>query len=739
MSRSNPSNSTFSLASPLKVGLVGAGYIAPWHAAAVQHHSSAELVAIADINPSTAKQAAESLGIAQHFGSVDAMLASADLDVVHVLVPPDFHAAVARQCITAGVHVFLEKPMGTSSQQCAELIDEAAVHNVKLGINHNFLFSRVYAELRRCIENGKVGRIDAIDIAWNKHLPQLNHGPHSNWMLREPSNLLLELGPHVVSPVLDLASFPEQITGIATHPITLPGDRSIMRNWVFSMTAGRVAVQTRFSLGSGMDEFYIHVRGSHGCATADIENSTFTLTRSTRYSIDFDRYHRLKKTSRDVNRQAKAGLWRYIASKLGLCKHGNAYGESISNAVADFYQSLLSGTPVSKRLSGPMGQSTIELCEQLGQCVSPPIASSQNGRPSKFQTPETIVIRHPQKDASKQNSTHAPPCLVLGGTGFIGQALVRRLCEQGRTVRCVVRRTRDVPDSLRHPNVELVQGDMANADDVAKALQGVEGVFHLARGMGKTWAEYVTFDVEPTIQIAKLCMDHHAGRLVYTSSIDAYYAGARAGTITETTPLDPRIEGRNLYAKSKAVIEDELDQLHRNHGLDVVITRPGIVIGKGGSPFHWGIGMWTGESFCQVWGDGNNKLPLVLVEDVAEGLIAAMHRPSIDGQSFNLIADPVLTANEYLRELQRISGIGIDTKPTMIWHFYLTDMAKWMVKTAVRHPERRQPSYRDWESRTQKAIFDCSHSKQVLGWQPHSDRKTLIQRGIEDAIEVSMA
>ncbi|GAA5509300.1 NAD-dependent epimerase/dehydratase family protein [Novipirellula caenicola] len=765
---STPSfDSNVRLAAPLKVGLVGAGYITQWHAAAIKQHPDAQLVAIADVNVSAAKQAAESFGIANHFASVDAMLDAGGLDVVHVLVPPDVHAAVASQCIAAGVNVFLEKPMATSSLECGEVIAMAERHGVRLGVNHNFLFSPVYEDLRRCVESGKVGRIDAIDIAWNKPLPQLSSGPYSIWMLRESANLLLELGPHIVSPVLDLASFPEQVTGIATHPIALPHGRTMMRNWAFSMTAGRIAVQTRLSLGSGMSEFSIHVRGSHGSATADIEDNTFTLHRATRYSIDFDRYHRLKRTSRDLHRQAKSGLRRYIGSKLGLAKHGNPYGESIANAIADFYQSLLSGTPVSDRLSGAWGQSAIALCEQLDRCVITPepdkdgdhnldLAAGSRSEPAKPDRSSNRNDRVTTNSGTTNSGTtdsgttdsgtmngavqrSGKPCLVFGGSGFIGQALVRRLTEQGRSVRCCVRRPDDVPDSLRHPLVELVRGDMTNVDDVTKVLPGVEGVFHLARGVGKTWQDYLTLDIHPTQQLAKQCARGGVGRLVYTSSIDAYYAGAQAGTITESTPLDPRIEARNLYARSKAVIEDDLNQRHRDEGLDVVITRPGIVIGRGGSPFHWGIGMWTGESFCQIWGDGNHKLPLVLVDDVADGLIAAMDQPGIQGESFNFVADPVLTAREYLDELQRVSNICIDMKPTRIWHFYLNDLAKWMVKTAVRHPERRKPSYHDWESRTQKATFDCSRSKQILRWQPQSDRQSMIRRGIEDAIEVSMA
>jgi nucleoside-diphosphate-sugar epimerase len=54
------------------------------------------------------------------------------------------------------------------------------------------------------------------------------------------------------------------------------------------------------------------------------------------------------------------------------------------------------------------------------------------------------------------------------------------------------------------------------------------------------------------------------------------------------------------------------------------------------------------------------------------------------------------------------------------------------VKVAVRHPERRLPSYRDWESRTGHAVFDCTAARTVLGWMPESDRAELVRRGIRE-------
>jgi len=267
-------------------------------------------------------------------------------------------------------------------------------------------------------------------------------------------------------------------------------------------------------------------------------------------------------------------------------------------------------------------------------------------------------------------------------------------------------------------------------------MDGVECVVHLARASVKSWADYQKYEIEVTRQVAECALEKGVKRLVYTGTIDSYYAGRRAGTITEATPLDPRIASRNLYARAKAESEKILLRMHREQRLPLVIVRPGIVIGRGGSPFHWGVGMWWSDSVCQIWGEGENKLPLVLVEDVAKGLIAAMDTAGIEGRSFNLVADQCLSAEEYLDELDRAGRMQIQRHATPIVKFYLLDMLKWVVKVAVRHPERRLPSYRDWESRTQKAFFDCTAAKTELGWKPVSELDALVQRGIEEPLKL---
>jgi nucleoside-diphosphate-sugar epimerase len=279
--------------------------------------------------------------------------------------------------------------------------------------------------------------------------------------------------------------------------------------------------------------------------------------------------------------------------------------------------------------------------------------------------------------------------------------------------------------------VEVIEGDLTREQDLQKSLEGCSFVYHLARAHAKTWEEFQRRDMEVTRKIAEMSLSRSIKRLIYTGTIDSYYAGAKAGTITEATPLDPHIAWRNPYARSKAASEEMLWTLYRDRGLPVTVFRPGIVLGQGGSPFHWGIGMWSWNAICQIWGRGDHPLPFILVEDVARALVIALDTPGIEGEAFNLVAETRLSALDYLQALETSAGVTFQKFPTPPWKFYLADLGKWFIKRLVRHPDRRRPSYRDWETRTQCAYYDCTKARKVLNWEPVCDPEEFVYRAIQ--------
>jgi nucleoside-diphosphate-sugar epimerase len=458
------------------------------------------------------------------------------------------------------------------------------------------------------------------------------------------------------------------------------------------------------------------MRGLFASATLDFDANTCVLDRHQTYDADLDRFRRSRLLARQHRGQARRTIADYVFTKLKLRKRGNPFQISIIDSVASFYAAIDTKTDLDSRIDALRGRETIAYSTKLIRLSG---------------ISDTEAIKPPRKAL-----VDPPSVLVLGGNGFIARELIRQLIAEGYCVRAMIRGSSALLDELDldQSRLDIARGDIRNQADLNLAMAGIKVVYHLAHMHGKTWDEYLRNEVEPTRLIAEACLAHGIERLIYTGSIASYYSGSRAGTITESTPLDPKLSRRGYYSRAKAESESILMNLHRMKALPVVIFRPGIVIGKGGTPFHWGVGRFS-EDVCEVWGDGKHKLPFVLVEDVASALVQGLRIPKIEGCSFNLVDSPLLSAREYLDELQSCAGIALRIRYRSPWEFYIEDLLKWSVKVLVRHPDRvRIPSFGDWESRTQKVIYDSSAARDRLRWRPCSEVELLKRKGIDRAL-----
>lgn len=694
-----------------RIGLLGAGYIADWHCRALRSVPGAQLAAVCDQSGERARELAARWGGPRVETDLGAMLAAGGLDAVHILLPPAAHAAAARAVLDAGLAAYLEKPLCVTPADCDELVARAE-SGARIAVGHNFLFDPRYEQLKADLAQRKLGRIEHVSIVWAKEFGPLQSGPYGGWIFRNPANILLEVGPHAVAHLLDLIGGPPDRLQVETlDEVRLPGGGRFFRRWIVWAFRGQVSAELRLSFGQGYPEHRVEVRGAAGTATVDFDRSTYVLRRQTHRSMDFDRYARTTGEAAAITKQARSTLARYILSKARLVREGNPFGASITRGVARFYASLPQVD--DPRLSARFGASVVRTCIEIA-------------RAARIDAAERPVVTAPAPVAGPAD------VLVLGGTGFIGRALVPQLAAAGRRVRVLVRDPNNVPDAHRTLGIDVRCGDLRKHDDLAGALQGVSTVVHLARAQARTWDDFVRHDINVTRAVGEACLAAGVRRLIYTGTTDSYYSG-HSETITENTPLDPKIDRRNLYARAKAESERVLFGLHRDAGLPLVVVRPAIVIGPGGDPHHWGIGFWPSPDNCLFWGTGNQPVPLVLATDVADALVRCLDRDGINGETFNLAADPCVSPREYVDALSDALDTWIDARPTATWQFFLKDLAKWGVKWLTRHPERRLPSYRDWKSRTYRARYDCSKAKRVLGWEPVSDKQTLLAAGVRAA------
>ena len=234
-------------------------------------------------------------------------------------------------------------------------------------------------------------------------------------------------------------------------------------------------------------------------------------------------------------------------------------------------------------------------------------------------------------------------CTVIGGTGTIGRALINALPDQWR-LRVVSRTGSQLPF---RPGLENVVADVSDARAIHRVVKGSDVVFLLTTAATEDPDDLALDIVAGARNVAAACIAHSVRRVVFASSIAALFLGGKR-VITEQDGVDSKPQYRNYYARYKIAAERLFEQEHKAKGLPVVIIRPGMVLGVGCSPTHGGFGNWVSDLCCLGFGSGDNPLPLVLIQDVVQALVAASTAPAIEGQSFNVAGDVELSAREFI-------------------------------------------------------------------------------------------
>ncbi|MGH9418626.1 MAG: Gfo/Idh/MocA family protein, partial [Thermoanaerobaculia bacterium] len=144
------------------LGVIGCGNIAYWvHLRIAGHMRGARLIAAADPDQA-ARDRAASLANVPVFASNDELLSRSDIDAVIVSGPTHLHADLVVAACDAGKHVYLEKPLATSTADGARVSDAAARAGVKVMLGFNRRYHPLFEQARRLLQSGTIGRVRAV-------------------------------------------------------------------------------------------------------------------------------------------------------------------------------------------------------------------------------------------------------------------------------------------------------------------------------------------------------------------------------------------------------------------------------------------------------------------------------------------------------------------------------------------------------------------------------------------------
>ncbi|NLL44027.1 MAG: Gfo/Idh/MocA family oxidoreductase [Firmicutes bacterium] len=145
----------------IRVGVIGYGTIGQIHCAALQEVSGCKLVAAADVDPEARARAQKDFNV-EVFASAEAMLASAEVDLVDICVPTHLHESIMLKAMEADKHIFCEKPLARSLEEGRRLVDLSKGYRRKIGIGHVVRFTPPYIGMRQSVEQGEVGRVGVV-------------------------------------------------------------------------------------------------------------------------------------------------------------------------------------------------------------------------------------------------------------------------------------------------------------------------------------------------------------------------------------------------------------------------------------------------------------------------------------------------------------------------------------------------------------------------------------------------
>jgi nucleoside-diphosphate-sugar epimerase/predicted dehydrogenase len=262
----------------VRAGIIGAGMIARVHVAALRRIPGVQVAGVLDPDLDAARRLAIEAGGAPAFDNSDQFYEQANPQIVHVLTPPQSHAAVAREALRHKAHLLLEKPATTSVEDCDELVAAAAADDLTIGVDETVAWDPLVRRARAALMYGHLGDLVGADVFMGY---DLNRGGRLQRILNDAASWERHLGG---GPLEDLLAHPLSVVRSLCGPLSLrhahcmttgrlPGD--FPDELRLHLGDGQVSALIGLSLSARPDEFLVTVRGTRATVHIDVQNMLF--------------------------------------------------------------------------------------------------------------------------------------------------------------------------------------------------------------------------------------------------------------------------------------------------------------------------------------------------------------------------------------------------------------------------------------------------------------------------------
>jgi len=297
-------------------------------------------------------------------------------------------------------------------------------------------------------------------------------------------------------------------------------------------------------------------------------------------------------------------------------------------------------------------------------------------------------------------------CVVFGGGGFIGSAVVDQLLSEGHSVRVFAQAsTRPYRSFSGGECIEWVTGDFLEKDSVKKAVEGAEVIIHLvSTTLPKNSNDNPAYDVQTnllaTLNLLDIMVEKKIKKIIFVSSGGTVYGRPHVVPISEEHVTNPLVS----YGITKLAIEKYLLLYKELHGLQPIIFRVSNPFGhrQPTTKEQGAVSIFINKALkgeaIEIWGDGTVTRDFIYIDDLARAFAAAIQYQG-EKNLFNIGSGKGATLNELVDTLESVLNRPIKRK----------------------HIESRNFD-------VPLSVLDISLAGRELGWKPNTSLKDGIKQ-----------
>jgi predicted dehydrogenase len=198
----------------MKIGIIGCGKISNAYLECAPLFPALEIVHCANRTPERAKAQALAFGVSRA-GSLEDLLADAEVELVINLTVPAAHTEINRMILSAGKHVFCEKPFALNRTDGADLLELARARDLRIGSAPDTFLGEAHQACRKLIDAGAIGKVIAATAFMGCHGPERWH-PSPEFFYQPGGGPMFDMGPYYLTALVNMLGPMARVSGIAT-------------------------------------------------------------------------------------------------------------------------------------------------------------------------------------------------------------------------------------------------------------------------------------------------------------------------------------------------------------------------------------------------------------------------------------------------------------------------------------------------------------------------------------------